>query len=36
MSPLEQWARERPNALAYRMVPSGQSVSWAELELRSR
>ena len=36
MSPLEQWARERPHALAYRMVPSGQSVTWAELELRSR
>jgi long-chain acyl-CoA synthetase len=36
MSPLEHWARERPDALAYRMVPSGQAVSWAELELRSR
>lgn len=36
MSPLEQWARERPEGIAYRMVPSGHAVSWRELELRSR
>lgn len=36
MSPLEQYAKQMPNRTAYRMVPSGQAVSWRELELRSR
>jgi long-chain acyl-CoA synthetase len=36
LSPLEHAARVMPDAIAYRMVPSGRSVSWAELELRSR
>lgn len=36
LSPLEQAAHAMPDAVAYRMVPSGRSVTWRELELRSR
>ena len=36
MSPLETHAQHTPNGIAYRMVPSGQTVSWHALELRSR
>jgi len=33
---LAHWAAERPDAVAYRLLQSGQAVTWAELELRSR
>ncbi|MFC7516742.1 AMP-binding protein [Herbaspirillum sp. GCM10030257] len=36
MSPLEVYAKEMPDRVAYRMVPSGQAVTWRELEQRSR
>ena len=36
MSPLERYAQERPDAVAYRLVPSQQCVKWQELEARSR
>ncbi|MCW0211243.1 AMP-binding protein [Achromobacter veterisilvae] len=36
MSPLEAHAREMPERIAYRMIPSGKTVTWRELELRSR
>lgn len=36
MSPIERHARETPDRVAYAMVPSGQAVTWRELELRSR
>lgn len=36
MSPLEVFAKEMPERIAYRMIPSGTSVTWRELELRSR
>ncbi|KUE87063.1 acyl-CoA synthetase [Cupriavidus necator] len=36
MSVIEQFARATPDRVAYRMVPSGQAVTWAELEQRSR
>lgn len=35
-SPLEQHAAERPDGVAYRMLESGQVVTWSELERRSR
>lgn len=35
-SPLQVHAQARPDAIAYRMLESGQAVSWRELELRSR
>jgi len=36
MTVIEQFARETPERVAYRMFPSGQAVTWAELEHRSR
>lgn len=36
MSALEAHAREMPERIAYRMIPSGTTVTWRELELRSR
>ena len=33
---LTRWAAERPHDIAYRLVPSGQAVTWRELEQRSR
>lgn len=36
MSPIEVHALETPDRVAYRMIPSGQSVTWRELELRTR
>ncbi len=33
---LARHASERPDATAYRLLPSGQAVSWRELEQRSR
>lgn len=33
---LERWALERPNEVAYRLLPSEISVTWSELERRSR
>jgi long-chain acyl-CoA synthetase len=36
MSPLEAHAREMPERIAYRMIPSGRTVTWRDLELRSR
>lgn len=36
MSALEAHAREMPDRIAYRMIPSGTTVTWRELELRSR
>lgn len=36
MSPLELHAAESPDGIAYRLIPSGYSVTWRELELRSR
>ena len=33
---LEHFAASTPERVAYRMIPSGQEVTWAELELRSR
>lgn len=36
MSVLERHARQMPDRIAYRMIPSGESVTWRELELRSR
>lgn len=36
MSPIELHAQQTPDRIAYRMVPSGQVVTWRELELRSR
>jgi len=35
-SVLTRYARETPERVAYHMVPSGQAVTWAELEHRSR
>ncbi|WP_416401192.1 acyl-CoA synthetase [Alicycliphilus denitrificans] len=35
-SPLEIHARRAPDGVAYRLVPSGRTVTWRELELRSR
>jgi acyl-CoA synthetase (AMP-forming)/AMP-acid ligase II len=34
--PLARMAAERPDAVAYRLIPSGHAVTWAELERRSR
>ncbi|WP_439687780.1 Acyl-CoA synthetase [Cupriavidus oxalaticus] len=36
MSSIEHHAQQTPDRVAYRMVPSGQAVTWRELELRSR
>ena len=36
ISPLQAHARRAPDGLAYRLIPSGRSVTWRELELRSR
>jgi len=36
MSVLEHHAQTTPDRVAYRLVPSGQAVTWRELELRSR
>lgn len=36
MSDIEIFAKTNPAGVAYRMLPSGQSVTWAELEQRSR
>ncbi|WKK16328.1 AMP-binding protein [Achromobacter insolitus] len=36
MSALEVHAREMPDRIAYRMIPSGTTVTWRELELRTR
>lgn len=36
MSALEDHARQMPDRIAYRMIPSGTTVTWRELELRSR
>ncbi|MGB3433799.1 AMP-binding protein [Achromobacter sp.] len=36
MSALEDHAREMPDGIAYRMIPSGTTVTWRELEQRSR
>jgi long-chain acyl-CoA synthetase len=36
MSSIEHQAKLMPERVAYRMVPSGQAVTWRELELRSR
>ncbi|ARU03929.1 acyl-CoA synthetase [Comamonas serinivorans] len=36
MSALDHWARERPDDIAYTLVPSGRAVSWRELDTRSR
>jgi len=36
LSPIEQHARATPERIAYRMVPSGATVTWRELEARSR
>lgn len=33
---LERWSAERPDDIAYRLVPSERAVSWRELEQRSR
>ncbi len=36
MSTIETFARDNPNGVAYRMMPSEQMVTWRELEQRSR
>ncbi|MGH8786886.1 MAG: AMP-binding protein [Cupriavidus necator] len=36
MSPIETYAQQTPDRVAYYMAPSGQAVTWRELELRSR
>jgi long-chain acyl-CoA synthetase len=36
MSPLERHAAERPDAVAYRLIPSNWSITWRDLERRSR
>jgi len=36
MPALEDHAREMPDGIAYRMIPSGTTVTWRELEQRSR
>lgn len=36
MSHIETFAREHPEGVAYRMIPSGRSVNWHDLEQRSR
>jgi long-chain acyl-CoA synthetase len=36
MSSIEHQAKLTPDGVAYRMVPSGRTVTWRELELRSR
>ena len=36
MSPLEIHARHTPDGVAYRLIPSDRTVTWRELELRSR
>jgi len=36
MSPLESHARTMPERVAYRLVPSGYEVTWAQLERRTR
>lgn len=36
MSPLEIYAKEMPDRVACRMIPSGTAVTWHELEQRSR
>jgi long-chain acyl-CoA synthetase len=35
-SPLQHHAAARPEGIAYRMLESGDTVTWSELELRSR
>jgi len=35
-SPIEQYAHATPERIAYSMVPSGATVTWRELEARSR
>ena len=35
-SALVRYARETPDRVVYHMIPSGRSVTWAELERRSR
>lgn len=36
MSPIERHAADRPDAIAYRLIPSGYAVTWRDLERRSR
>jgi len=36
MSEIERFARTNPEGIAYRMVPSGQTATWRDLEERSR
>lgn len=36
MIPLESHARDTPRKVAYRLVPNGYEVTWAELERRTR
>ncbi len=36
MSPIEQYAATTPQQVAYRVIPSGYCVTWAELERRTR
>ncbi|CAM4014804.1 acyl-CoA synthetase [Bordetella tumulicola] len=36
MSPIERHARDTPDRIAYRLIPSGYAVTWAELERRTR
>ncbi len=36
MFPIETYALETPDRVAYRMIPSGLSVTWRDLELRTR
>ena len=34
--PIVAYARQMPDRVAYRMLPSGATVTWRELEQRSR
>ena len=36
MSPIEQYAKETPDRIAFRLIPSGYSITWGELEQRTR
>jgi long-chain acyl-CoA synthetase len=36
MLPLERYAQETPNRVAYRLMPSKYEVTWSELEIRTR
>lgn len=36
MFPIEHYAKETPDRIAFRIIPSGYSVTWGELEQRTR